>query len=131
MRPALVWTDGAHSFGVYRRDTLAIMRAPTLSPVPAAPAWLRGVANRFGRAVPVVDPRRLAGLPGAPAVPPAFIVVVPVEGGEIALAAATPPVEQALGLHNRVDGAFELHGTQDLRVVDLSRLVAQLSRELP
>lgn len=127
MPPAIIWRDGGREFGVFRRDVLAVMRQPELSLVPAAPRWLRGVANRFGRAVPVIDLGVLAGSTVLPA-PVGHAVVVPVEGGEIAVAAARTPEERTLGLPNRVEGCFEVHGATEVRVVDLARLVAQLDR---
>ena len=61
MRPATVWRDQGAWFGLDRRRVLAVMREPVIGRVPGAPPWLRGVANRFGRAVPVIDCGALAG----------------------------------------------------------------------
>ena len=90
-----MWSDQGQSFAVDRRQVIDVIRDPRMSPVPNAPAWLRGVLNRSGRAVPVVDCGVFAGYwrVGAEV---REAVVVSVEGGEMALALSEPGAERLL-----------------------------------
>jgi len=130
MRPALVWRDGGALYGLSRRDTLVVMRDPPMSAVPSAPPWLRGLANRFGRAVPVVDCRLLAGGAG-PGAPIVAVVVLAVEGGELGLAATAPPQERVVAHGGDTDGFFELPPDPErVLLVDTLRLLAAINRAM-
>ena len=126
MRPATVWRDQGAWFGLDRRRVLAVMREPVIGRVPGAPPWLRGVANRFGRAVPVIDCGALAGAV-AELGPCLQALVVPVEGGEIALVATGVLGERSVALGGEQDGFFDRPADRDeLRMIDLERLVAAI-----
>ncbi len=126
MRPATVWCDQGEWFGLDRRRVLAVMREPVIVGVPGAPPWLRGVANRFGRAVPVIDCGWFAG--AVPKLTPcAQTLVVPVEGGEIALVATGVLGERAVALGGEQDGFFDRPADRDgLRMIDVLRLAAAI-----
>lgn len=47
------------------RGVLEVLRAPAIARVPGAPASVIGVVNHRGRVLPVADPVRALGLPGA------------------------------------------------------------------
>lgn len=128
MRPALIWREAGDWYGVARRDVLAVMREPPLAAVPGAPPWLRGVANRFGRAVPVIDCGVLAERTEVPG-PVRFALVLPVEGGELAVCASASPEERMVAFGGDTEGFFEVPGDPEIiRLVVPSRLVAILNR---
>lgn len=59
----LVFEVEGQRFGVRSADVVQVLRAATLSPLPHAPASIEGVLNLRGCLVPVLDTRRLLGLP--------------------------------------------------------------------
>lgn len=130
MRPATVWREEEHWFGVDRRRVLAVMREPVIVGVPGAPPWIRGVANRFGRAVPVIDCGVLSGLITGPE-PCMQMIVVPVEGGEIALVATGVLGERSVALGGESEGFFDLPADREgLRMIDIERLAAAIEAAL-
>ncbi len=129
MRPALAWRDGFASFAIDRRSVLACVPCPPLVPVPGAPPWLRGVVNRQGRAVSVVDCGLLAGVDdtGGPVVD---VVLVAAAGGELGLAAASSPREVTLP-GGDFDGVFDrLSDPEGTRLVCVDRVVERITLEL-
>ena len=54
--------DGQH-FGIRSADVVQVLRAASLSSLPQAPESIEGVLNLRGCLVPVLDTRRLLGLP--------------------------------------------------------------------
>jgi purine-binding chemotaxis protein CheW len=70
-----------------------VVVVPTLTRVPAGPAWLAGVANWRGRVFPVVDPRLLLAAERTPMPSSARVLVLSVDGVEAGLL-----VEAVVGL---------------------------------
>lgn len=129
MRPSLAWRDGFVTFALDRRVVLGTLPSPPLVAVPGAPPWLRGVFNREGRAVAVVDCGMLAGLEGVGG-PLVEVVLVAVAGGELGLAAATTLREATLPSGD-ADGFFDrLSDPDGTRLVSLERLVERIRAEL-
>jgi purine-binding chemotaxis protein CheW len=62
-----------------------IVRVPTITRIPEAPAYVRGVVNLRGRIVPVVDTRMCLGLESAPTTARSRLIVVDVAGRSFAL----------------------------------------------
>jgi len=62
-----------------------IVRLPTVTRVPEAPDFVRGVVNVRGRVVPVVDTRQCLGLPAAVPTAKARLLMVEVAGRLLAL----------------------------------------------
>ena len=63
-------------FGFQLGDVGEIIRVPNLARMPLAPQSLIGLANLHGVVLPVVDLRRLLGLPGAPLDEAARVIVI-------------------------------------------------------
>ena len=63
-------------FGFQLGDVGEIIRVPNLARMPLAPQSLVGLANLHGVVLPVVDLRRLLGLPGAPLDEAARVIVI-------------------------------------------------------
>lgn len=61
------------------REILRMMR---VTPLPGAPAHVRGIVNLRGMVIPVVDMRARFGLPQVPDTKRTCIIVVQVEGGD-------------------------------------------------
>lgn len=66
--------DQEYAIGVLQ--VKEIVKHETVTPVPAAPPWVRGVVNLRGGAVPVVDLAVKFGMPERPVTPRTCIVVV-------------------------------------------------------
>lgn len=54
---------GAEPYGVGVEHVREIVRVHAITPIPRAPAWLRGVVSLRGEMVQVIDLRRRRGLP--------------------------------------------------------------------
>ena len=66
----------AHEFALPLARVIEVLRMVAMEPVPEAPAWLAGLVNLRGRALPVMDPRARLGLPPrAPGLNTRLIVV--------------------------------------------------------
>lgn len=57
---------GAASYALSVERVREIVRVQTITPIPRAPAWLRGVVSLRGEMVQVIDLRHRRGLPVAP-----------------------------------------------------------------
>ena len=66
-------------FGVPLRRIEEIVEYGTISPVPGAAPWIRGVFNLRGRVLPVVDIARRIGLPSQPVTKRTVLVVARIE----------------------------------------------------
>lgn len=80
-----------------------VVRAPTISRVPAGPPWVRGLTAVRGRLVPVVDLAAAPGAgprPGPTAASGALLVIVGVAGRALAL--------MVDGIDGVVDGSVDL-----------------------
>jgi purine-binding chemotaxis protein CheW len=73
--------EGQH-FGVRSADVVQVLRAASLSPLPQAPEAIEGVLNLRGCLVPVLDTRRLLGLPANPMRHTDHLIVV-IAGGQV------------------------------------------------
>jgi len=73
--------EGQH-FGVRSADVVQVLRAASLSPLPQAPESIEGVLNLRGCLVPVLDTRKLLGLPANPMRHTDHLIVV-VAGGQV------------------------------------------------
>jgi purine-binding chemotaxis protein CheW len=62
-----------------------IVRVPTITRIPEAPAYVRGVVNLRGRIVPAVDTRMCLGLESAPTTARSRLIVADVAGRSFAL----------------------------------------------
>lgn len=62
-REVLIFEVGGRRFGLPASDLREIVRAVTITPLPHAPASIEGAIDLRGTVVPVVDLRRLLGLP--------------------------------------------------------------------
>jgi purine-binding chemotaxis protein CheW len=82
----LTFRLGREEFGIQVRHVREIMGVQDITPVPGAPAHLKGVINLRGKIVPVVDLRVRFAFADAPFTHTTCIVVVQVEQeGELAL----------------------------------------------
>lgn len=79
------------------REVLEYSRA---TPVPRAPAYMRGVTNLRGRVLPVLDLRLKLGLGRTPDTPDTCIIIVdvPVDGEETVLGVLADSVQEVLDL---------------------------------
>ena len=73
--------EGQH-FGVRSTDVVQVLRAASLSPLPQAPDTIEGVLNLRGCLVPVLDTRRLLGLPAKGMQHTDHLIVV-IAGGQV------------------------------------------------
>ncbi len=73
--------EGQH-FGVRSADVVQVLRAASLTPLPQAPEAIEGVLNLRGCLVPVLDTRRLLGLPATPMRHTDHLIVV-IAGGQV------------------------------------------------
>lgn len=72
---------GKEEYGVEILRVREIIGLIDITPVPQAPAHLRGVVNLRGRIIPVVDLRTLFGMPQAAYTPATCIIFVEVSAG--------------------------------------------------
>jgi purine-binding chemotaxis protein CheW len=71
----VVFDVGGTAFGIRLADVREIVRVPILTNMPLAPPSLLGLANVRGEVLPVVSLRRLIGLPDAPFLDAARVLV--------------------------------------------------------
>ena len=77
---AVVVRLGSGRFAAELSAVAEVGRVPTLTRIPGAPEWLRGVANWRGRLLPVLDLRTLLGAQATPLGPSARLVVLALDG---------------------------------------------------
>ena len=129
-RSTLAWNTGNSAFAIDRRQVVAVLDAPVLAPIPFAPSWLRGVCNRYGRAVAVIDCGQLAGDFDEPA-PVVQVLVVPVAGAELGLAIPEPAVERLVNRGGETRDFYDRPDEADgVRVVSVERLVHTIAEWL-
>lgn len=129
MRPVYAWDDRARAFAIDRRSVVETIDSPQLVRVPGAPPWLRGVCNRHGRALAVVDCGLLGGFIDGPA-GVRQVLVVPAAGAELGLALAEP-AREALVPSGDPEGCFDrADDDRGTRVIALDRLVRRVTDEL-
>jgi purine-binding chemotaxis protein CheW len=78
----LVFEVEGQQFGVRSADVVQVLRAASLSPLPQAPEAIEGVLNLRGSLVPVLDTRRLLGLPAKVMQHTDHLIVV-IAGGQV------------------------------------------------
>ncbi len=129
MRPVFAWDDAARAFAIDRRCVVDTIDHPQLVHVPGTPPWLRGVCNRYGRALAVVDCGVLGGLVETPSAV-RQVLVVPAAGAELGLALAEPARERLVPSGDP-EGCFDRADDDDgTRLVVLDRLVRRVAEEL-
>lgn len=79
-RQFLTFALGAEEYGVEILKIQEIKGMSPLTPLPTAPAYVKGVLNLRGTIVPILDLRAKFGLPPVAATPFTVIVVVQVQG---------------------------------------------------
>jgi len=89
----LVFEVAGQHFGVRAADVVQVLRAVSLSPLPQSPAVIEGLLNLRGCLVPVLDTRKLFGLPPRELRHTDHFIVV-VAGGQV----VTLHVDQATDL---------------------------------
>ena len=72
----LVFRLSRHRWAIRLADLAGVTERPALREVPAAPAWVRGLAERHGRIVTVLDLAHLLG-EGPGQGPPALLLLAP------------------------------------------------------
>ena len=139
---AVVVRLGAGRFAAELSAVAEVGRVPTLTRIPGAPEWLRGVANWRGRLLPVLDLRPLLGAQASPPGPSARLVVLALDG--VSAGVVVDAVEGTGGLDGTVEefpaaladrGSLLLAGqvpSEDgpVAVLDI-RAVLRLREELP
>lgn len=110
-RAVLVFEVGARRFGLPAADLREIVRAVAIAPLPHAPAAVEGVINLRGEIVPVIDLRRMLGLPARGVVLSDHLVIAHWDSAPLALR-----VDRALEFRSDEAGADALHA----RVVRLA-----------
>lgn len=129
-RVTFAWVDGKAAFAIDRKSVVAVLDHPELAPIPFAPSWLRGVCNRYGRAVAVVDCAQLAGQFDEPS-PVRHVIVVPVAGAELGLGMPQPPVERIVNRGGETRDFYDRPDEPDgVRVVSVERLVHTIAEWL-
>jgi purine-binding chemotaxis protein CheW len=91
---------GKEEYGVEIKQVQEIIRAADITPVPGAPAHVRGVINLRGKIIPVVDLRRRFGLPAVEESEERRIVVV--EVGDKRLGMLVDSVSQVIKFSSSV-----------------------------
>lgn len=121
---------GQRRFSIDRALVRAVIEAPTLSPAPHAPAWLRGAYNDLGRAVAAVDVAAVLGLDQA-AQPTHWLVLAQSRSGTLGLCADGPAEEvDTQGLPRRGRVVEIVNRATDLLYLDLALLEPALEAAL-
>jgi purine-binding chemotaxis protein CheW len=110
----LTFTLGSEEYGVEILQIQEIKGYSPLTPLPTAPAFVKGVLNLRGTIVPILDLRAKFGLPAAEATPVTVIVVVQVQGKTMGfLVDAVSDVLTVAG--GQIQPAPDCHGQLDTR----------------
>jgi purine-binding chemotaxis protein CheW len=104
----LVFEVDGQRFGVRSADVVQVLRAATLAPLPQAPAPIEGVLNLRGCLVPVLDTRRLLGLPAREMQHTDHLIVV-ITGEQV----VTLRVDRAMNLVRLESDQAEAAGSAD------------------
>ncbi|MDR3636741.1 MAG: chemotaxis protein CheW [Isosphaeraceae bacterium] len=81
----MVFEVGGRRFGLPATELREIVRAVTITPLPQGPAAIEGVIDVRGDVVPVIDLRRLLGMPSRPVALSDHLVITRLEGAPLAL----------------------------------------------
>lgn len=101
MAAFVLFTVSSQTFALPAAEVAQVLRMAAPTPVPGAPAWLRGVLNVHGELVPVVDASRRLGNPPRPMRPERQLLVV--AGGDRRVALE---VDEVLEIRELPDGAL-------------------------
>lgn len=98
-------------FGVRSEDVVQVLRAASLAALPQAPEAIEGVLNLRGSLVPVLDTRRLLGLPAKEMQHTDHLIVVIADGQMVTLRAdrATDLVRLENDLADAADSSAQAH----------------------
>ncbi len=81
----LSFTVGSEEYALDAHHVLEIRHLEPLMPVPSAPAFVKGVIELRGAAVPIVDLRALLGAVDDEAQQPAAVMVIHMHGGTVGM----------------------------------------------
>ncbi|MBI2179061.1 MAG: purine-binding chemotaxis protein CheW, partial [Candidatus Tectomicrobia bacterium] len=87
----LVFAFGGERYGIEMDHAVEVIPVQDLVPVPCTPPFVLGVVNHRGQALPVLDIRKLAGLPGQAAGEKGRVIVV--KAGKMTLGVFAGAVE--------------------------------------
>jgi len=133
----LVFRLNYHDYALSIGDVVEVLRMVALTPVPEAPAWLAGIVNFRGRAIPVIDLRQRLGLPAEMPGLSTPIIVTRATGRQVGLIAdsvsevlalpadALEPPDALAGPGRAVTGLAHA-GERLVLILDLPRLTAGL-----
>ena len=82
-RQLVVFELANEVYGISIGTVREIIRMQTITYVPDAPEFVKGVINLRGRVIPVVDLRKRFGLPVTEPTPESRVLVVDIEGADI------------------------------------------------
>ena len=111
----LTFRVGPEEYGIDILGVQEIKELSAITPIPNAPAYLRGVTNLRGTIIPVIDVRERFGLAAADASPVSVIVVVRVgarvtglivDGVSDVIAVAVSAIQSPPDLGTRADAAY-------------------------
>ena len=131
---------GGQSFGINVFKVREVLAAPLVTPAPDAPTGVTGVISLRGRLLPVVS---LAGVIGVESGPEEILVVAEFNGQSLGLLAHAvdtivrtdwgamkpPPALASRGLEGRVTAVTELADGRLVMMLDVERILADLSGE--
>jgi len=72
-------------YGIAVKDVHEVVRVPPLALLPSAPFSIVGLANVRGNLLPVIDPKRILGIPSSPSSAQNRLVVLSAEGVDVGL----------------------------------------------
>jgi purine-binding chemotaxis protein CheW len=138
----LVFQVDDRQFGVLSSSVVEVVRAVTLTPLPAASKIAEGLLNLRGHVVPVLDVRHLFGLPPKNIEHTDHLIVVQVDGHLVALRVdratdLVPCPEESLQTADDVVPNSELirvvtHiGDRIIHVLEVDRLLTVLRAAVP
>ena len=89
---------GSEIFAINVSQVREVLEVSTITHVPTAPEYMRGVVNVRGKAIPVVDMRRRFGLPGAAETVNTRIIVMELtlDGDSVVLGAIADSVHEVI-----------------------------------
>jgi purine-binding chemotaxis protein CheW len=136
----VVFQLGGESFALPIQNVIEADRVPSLTPVPFTPEFVRGVTNRRGEVLPLIDLRLLLGVDAGPNAGEARMLVVRLKESDPPAALVVDGLggiawfERLLGvrLTSQIAGRFPellrgagVHRDSTVHVVDLERLFAR------
>lgn len=133
----LTFALGPEQYGLQILRVQEIRRYPPITPIPNAPAHVRGVMNLRGTVVPVVDLRTRFGLPDADVTPTTVVIIVAVGGKVVGLVvdavsdvldlagdSIEPPPDLGSAIDTSIMTGVARSGDRLTLLLDVDRLVA-------